>query len=70
MEQEMNPRFIRIAELIENLENVSKIIDLHRQVPQHESMVNQYELKREEFVEELRDIFKSLSVRLELTEVA
>ena len=46
MEQEMNPRFIRIAELIENLENVSKMIDLHRQVPQHESMVNQYELKR------------------------
>ncbi len=66
----MNPRFIRIAELIENLENVSKMIDLHRQVPQHESMVNQYELMREEFVEELRDIFKSLSVRLELTEVA
>ncbi|HOY16915.1 MAG TPA: hypothetical protein PLC89_06480 [Haliscomenobacter sp.] len=70
MEQEMNPRFIRIAELIENLENVSKMIDLHRQVPQHESMVNQYESKREEFVEELRGIFKSLSIRLELTEVA
>lgn len=70
MEQEMNPRFIRIAELIENLENVSKMIDLHRQVDQHESMVKQYELQREEFVEELRDIFKSLSVRLELTEVA
>lgn len=66
----MNPRFIRIAELIENLENVSKMIDLHRQVDQHESMVKQYELQREEFVEELRDIFKSLSVRLELTEVA
>mgnify|MGYP003507610712 CR=1 FL=1 len=70
MEQNMEVRFVRIAELIENLENVSKLIDLHRQVTQHNSMVQQYELMKEEFVSELRSIFKSLSVKLELTEVA
>lgn len=70
MEQDMEVRFVRIAELIENLENVSKLIDLHRQVTQHHSMIQQYELMKEEFVSELRSIFKSLSVKLELTEVA
>lgn len=70
MEQDMEVRFVRIAELIENLENVSKLIDLHRQVTQHNSMIQQYELMKEEFVSELRNIFKSLSVKLELTEVA
>ncbi len=70
MEQNMEVRFVRIAELIENLENVSKLIDLHLQVTQHNSMIQQYELMKEEFVSELRSIFKSLSVKLELTEVA
>lgn len=70
MEQQMSVRQIRIAELIENLEKLAQLIDLHKQNTRNESMIKQYEFKRKEFVDELQRLFKPLSLRLELTEAA
>jgi len=70
MEQQMSARQVRIAELIENLEKIAQLIDLHKQSTQNASMIKQYEFKRKEFVDELQGLFKPLSLRLELTEAA
>lgn len=70
MEQQMSARQIRIAELIENLEKLAQLIDLHKQTTQNASMIKQYEFKRKEFVDELQGFFKPLSLRLEMTEAA
>lgn len=70
MEQAMSARQIRIAELIENLEKLAQLIDLHKQTNRNASMIKQYEFKRKEFVDELQGLFKPLSLRLELTEAA
>ncbi len=66
----MNSRQIRIAELIEHLEKLAHLIDLHKQTTQNASMIKQYEFKRKEFVDELQGLFKPLSLRLEMTEAA
>jgi hypothetical protein len=70
MEQPMTARQIRIAELIENLEKLAHLIDLHRQTTQSISMIKQYEFKRGEFVAELQSLFKPLNLRLEWAEAA
>ncbi len=70
MEQPMTARQIRIAELIENLEKLTHLIDLHKRTTLSASMIKQYEFKRGELVTELQGLFKSLSLRLELAEVA
>ncbi|MBP6812108.1 MAG: hypothetical protein KA138_11345 [Saprospiraceae bacterium] len=70
MEHSMSARQIRIAELIENLEKLAQLIDLHKQTTRNASMIKQYEFKRKEFVDELQGLFKPLSLRLEMTEAA
>ncbi|MFN0036299.1 MAG: hypothetical protein ACKVUS_14640 [Saprospiraceae bacterium] len=70
MEQLMNVRQIRIAELVENLENLAHLIDQHKQTTRNASMIKQYEFKRKEFVDELQGLFQPLSLRLELMEAA
>jgi hypothetical protein len=66
MEQQMSPHYIRLAELVENLEKLTKLIDLHRQSTKDNSMIKQYECKRDEMVSELQDLLKPMHLRLEL----
>ena len=66
MEQQMNLRHIRIAELVESLEKLTQLIDLHKQTTQNESMIKQYEFKRMELLTELQGMFKSMNLRLEV----
>lgn len=66
MEKQMSMRHIRIAELIENLEKLIQLIDLHKQTTRNESMIKQYEFKRLELLTELQTLLSSLSLRLEV----
>jgi hypothetical protein len=66
MEQQMSPHYIRLAELVENLEKLTKLIDLHRQSTKDNSMIKQYECKRDEMVAELQSLLKPMHLRLEL----
>lgn len=66
----MDIKYVRIAELIENIEKVSKMIDLHKQTTKNQSMIRQYTCQRDEFVAELKEIFKSLNLIVELAAAA
>ena len=70
MEQQMSMRYIRIAELTENLEKLTQLINLHKQTTRNNSMIKQYEVKRAELLAELQVLFRSLSVKLEVGESA
>jgi hypothetical protein len=59
---------IRIADLLDQIERIDRVIDVHKQNKNEAiamSMVRQYSVGREEFVEQLNEIFKlfSLNVR-------
>ncbi|MDX2247728.1 MAG: hypothetical protein SF052_13170 [Bacteroidia bacterium] len=70
MEHQMSMRYIRIAELIENLEKLTQMINLHKHTTRNSSMIKQYEFKRLELLNELQNFFTPLNFRLETTEVA
>jgi|GEM_PF-3465659 hypothetical protein len=66
MEQQMSLRHIRIAELVESLEKLTQLIDLHKKTTQNESMIKQYEFKRMELLTELQGLFKPMNLKLEV----
>jgi len=68
--QPMDEKYIRIAELTENIVNVNKIIEMHRKQTKSLSMIRQYLCQRDEFIEELQKVFKSLNLELTLKEAA
>lgn len=70
MGKQMSIRHIRIAELIESLEKLTQLIDLHKQTTRNASMIKQYEFKRMELLTELQDLIKPFSMKLEMAGLA
>ena len=70
MGQQMSIRHVKIAELIENLEKLTQLIDLHRQTTRNSSMIKQYEFKRVELLTELQKLLRPLNVKLEVAKYA
>ncbi|MEM9885949.1 MAG: hypothetical protein AAF849_08660 [Bacteroidota bacterium] len=66
MEQELDIKYIQIAELSQNIERLNEIIQLHQQTTRNQSMIRQYQFKRQEFIEELKSMLESLQLRVSL----
>lgn len=56
MEEEMDLKYIRIAELVEQTEKLTELILLHKQGSNQVSTIRQYELKRNELISELQEL--------------
>lgn len=71
MEREvMDEKYIRIAELTEQIEKVSQQIELHQRTTQNQSMIRQYTVKRNELIEELQILFQSIQLTVSLANAA
>ncbi len=66
----MDYKYVRIAELTENIEKLNNLIEIHRTTTKSNSMVKQYAYKRREFIVELQELFKSLRLTISTIEEA
>ena len=68
--ENMDEQYIRIAELSEQIGKLNTIIELHEQTTADKSMIVQYVVRRDEFVNELQSLFRSLRLTVSLTSAA
>lgn len=69
MEQYMELKYIRMAELVRDIEKLNAIIDLHQQTTQSLLMIRQYQFKHGEFLSELQDLLKPVRLFIGMTAV-
>ena len=60
----------RISDIIEQIEELNKMIDIHRSHQGDVSTISQYEYMRDEFIKELNDLMKDFKLDVRLTEHA
>ncbi|WKN43570.1 hypothetical protein [Tunicatimonas pelagia] len=60
----------RISDIIEQIEELNKMIDFHRGHQGDVSTISQYEYMRDEFVKELNEMMKDFKLDVRLTEHA
>lgn len=58
----MDYKYIRIAEITEQIEKINQMIELHEQTTDNQSMIKQYAFKRGELIAELQEIFKTFNL--------
>ncbi|MFP4342882.1 MAG: hypothetical protein ACLFQO_20750 [Cyclobacteriaceae bacterium] len=58
----------RISDIIEQIEGLNEMIDLHRKHQGDASTTSQYEYMRDEFVKELNELMKDFKLDVKLTE--
>ena len=66
----MDEKYIRIAELTEQIDKITHLIELHQRTTNNLSMIRQYTVKRAELIEELRVFFQSLQLTVSLANAA
>lgn len=58
----------RISDIIEQIEGLNEMIDLHHKHQGDASTISQYEYIRDEFVKELSELMKDFKLDVKLTE--
>ncbi len=66
----MNIKFVRIAELTENIEKLNSMIELHEKTTQNKPTIIQYKIKRMEFISELQQLLNSIKLSVSFQEMA
>jgi hypothetical protein len=59
----------RIAELLENIEKVNTVIDMHQTHTKDQSMIKQYQFHRNTFLQELKSLMLPYHLLVQLEEV-
>ena len=62
----MDEKYIRIAELSEQIEKTNRMIALHQNLSDNQSMIRQYAYKRDELIAELETALQSLHLTVRL----
>ncbi|GAB3963135.1 hypothetical protein GCM10028805_65640 [Spirosoma harenae] len=62
----MDEKYIRIAELSEQIEKTNSMIALHQSMSDNQSMIRQYACKRDELIAELETALQSLHLTVRL----
>ena len=65
MENELiKMKYIRIADIAEDIENLNAIIELHQKTTKDQSMIRQYNCRRDEQIAELQALFSTLNLNI------
>lgn len=62
----MSNKYVRIAELSEQIERINEMISMHQKAFENQSMVRQYAYKRSELITELETALQSLHLNVHL----
>ena len=63
--QIQDKNIIRITDILEQIKELNKMIDLHKGDTGSSSMLSQYEYMRNEFVEELKPLFQDFQITID-----
>ena len=65
MEKELiKMKYMRIADIAEDIENLNAIIELHQKTTKDQSMIRQYNCRRDEQIGELQALFRTLNLNI------
>lgn len=53
----LDERIIRIADILEQIQKLNKVIAMHQEITKDAVMIHQYASMRKEFMDELKDLF-------------
>lgn len=59
-----NPKIVRVSDILEQIESLNKMIDLHKSQSSNNSMLTQYEYMKNEFTQELTTILVDFRIQL------
>ena len=59
----MNEHIVRLSDILEQIEQLNKMIAFHRDQSKEESMRRQYEEMRESFLQELQNILAEFKLK-------
>ena len=62
----INDKIIRITDILEQIEGLNKMINLHKSELGNPSMLSQYEAMKNEFVQELNILLKEFQLNLKV----
>jgi len=65
MEVSQDKNIIRITDILEQIKELNKMIDLHKGDAGSSSMLSQYEYMRSEFLEELKPLLQGFQIIIE-----
>ncbi len=60
----MQKQIIRVSDILEQIESLNKMIELHQKESSNNSMLSQYEYLKNEFVKELAQILYEFKTQL------
>lgn len=63
----MSDKYVRIAELSEQIERLNSLIAMHSKLSDNQSMIRQYVHKRDDHIAELEAALQSLHLTVRLT---
>ena len=63
----MSDKYVRIAELSEQIERLNSLIAMHSELSDNQSMIRQYVHKRDDHITELEAALQSLHLTVRLT---
>lgn len=66
MDDVLADKYIRIAELSEQIERISILVNLHSEQGNNQSMIRQYTYRRDELITELQTALQSLHLNVQL----
>ncbi len=58
----LEEKIVRVTEILEQIEELNHMIDLHREHKGDASTISQYEYMREKFVHELNELFRAFKL--------
>jgi hypothetical protein len=62
----ISDKYVRIAELSEQIERINSLIAMHNELSDNQSMIRQYTFKRDEHISELEAALQSLHLNVRL----
>jgi len=60
-------KIVRVTDILEQIEELNRMIDFHRQNNRDASTIAQYEYMRQKFAHELRDLFRGFRLDAEFS---
>ena len=58
----MNDKIVRVSDILEQIDELNKMIQVHEDSAKESSMLSQYKFMREEFVNELNTILQEFQL--------
>lgn len=60
----IDEKIIRVSDILEQIDEINKMVEIHKGEKENNSMLAQYEFMRDQFVKELDSILKEFQIEI------